>query len=129
MIPNRSGCRPQFASAKSEGFLDIALECAHSSGVDPNTLLRACRDFAQKDIGFALQIGVQAIIIMMTGSFYEEVTATEIAIAYQDVEKIARENGRREEFRAQLGREVVKRASLCKEDLREVVLKKLEVVG
>ena len=110
-----------FASAKSAGFLDIALECAHSSGANPDVLLRANRDFAQKDTDFSLQVGIQAIMALLTETFYEEVTKADVAIAYEDVEKIARENGKLEEFREQLGREMLKRS--CKPHLRQIVVR------
>jgi hypothetical protein len=40
--------------------------------------------YADKDFPFALVVGVLAIIRLMTGTFYEEVTATDIGIAYWD---------------------------------------------
>lgn len=110
-----------FASAKSEGFLDIALECAHSSSANPDTLLRACRDFAQKDIDFSVQVGIQAIIALLTETFYEEVTKADVARAYEDVEKIATEGSRIQEYREQLGREILRRS--CKPHLRQIVVR------
>jgi len=116
-----------FASAKEAGFLDIALECAQSSGANPDVLLRACRDFGKKDIDFAVQVGIQGIIKLITETFYEEVFPVDVVSAYQDVEKIAGEGGRLEEFREQLGREILKHS--CKPHLREVVVKRLGQQG
>lgn len=115
-----------FAAAKSEGYLDIALECAEHSSSDPNTLLRAVKEFSKKDSEFAVQIGIWAIIRLMTGSFYEEVTATDIAIAYQEVEKVAKESDRLEEFKAQLGREILKCPGQRYGHLRDVVVNRLK---
>ncbi len=112
-----------FASAKEAGFLDLALECAHSSGANPDVLLRACRDYGKKDINFAVQVGIQGIIKLITETFYEEVFPVDVVRAYQNVEKVAVEGGRLEEFREQLGREIMKKS--CKANLREVVVKRL----
>ncbi len=114
-----------FASAKSAGFLDIAVQCALSSSSDPSTLLRACRDYADKDFPFALVVGVLGIIRLMTGSFYDEVTATDIAYAYQQVERIAGDRGKVDDFKALLAREMMKQH--CDAHLREVVVKRLEM--
>lgn len=103
-----------FAAAKSAGFLDIALECAQASGANPDTLLRACRDFARKDVEFSLKVGIRGILKLLTETFYEEVMPFEIDVAYDDVERIAAECNRREQFKAQLGREVMRQARLCK---------------
>ena len=112
-----------FASAKEAGFLDVALKCACSSGANPDVLLRACRDYAKKDIDFAVQVGIQGIIKLITETFYEEVFPVDVVRAYQDVEKVAKEGGKLEEFREQLGREIMKNS--CKSHLREVVVKRL----
>jgi hypothetical protein len=117
-----------FASAKSEGYLDIALECAEHSSSDPNTLLRAVKEYGKKDSEFAVQVGIWAIIRLMTGSFYEEVTATEIARAYQDVEKVAQESGQVEGFKAQLGRQILKCSGQRYAHLRETVVNRLRNV-
>jgi hypothetical protein len=115
-----------FAAAKSAGFLDIALECAQASGANPDTLLRACRDFAGKDVEFSLEVGIQGILKLLTETFYEEVMPFEVAVAYDDVEKTAVECNRREQFKAQLGREVMRQARLCKPKLREALMRRLE---
>ena len=116
-----------FASAKSVGFLDIALECALSETSDPDTLFRACRDFADKDISFALTVGVMGIIRLLTGTFYDEVTAFDISYAYYQVEKIIKDRDKLDDFKAMLSREIMKRS--CKDDLREVIVKELGADG
>jgi len=112
-----------FASAKEAGFLDIALECAQGSGANPDVLLRACRDFAVKEPEFAVQVGIQGIIKLVSEIFYEEVYPFEVVQAYELVEGVATHSGRREEFKAQLGREILKQS--CIPHLREAVVRKL----
>jgi hypothetical protein len=50
-----------FAAAKEAGFLDLALEFAHTGRVDPRTLSRASRDLLKKDACFCLEVGRLAI--------------------------------------------------------------------
>lgn len=61
---------------------------------------------------------------MMTGTFYDEITATDIGVAYQQVEKIARDHGKLADFKALLVREMMKHH--CDAHLREIVVKRLE---
>jgi len=112
-----------FASAKEAGFLDLALECAHSSGANADVLLRACRDFAKKDPDFAVEVGIQGIIRLITEVFYEEVFPVDVIDAYQQVEKIAREAGKLDEFKAELGREIMRHS--CRGNLREVLVRRM----
>ncbi len=112
-----------FAAAKTAGYLNIALECALSEESDPNTLLRACRDFADKDFEFALNVGIQGIIRLLTGTFYDEVRPLDIEMAYYQVAKIAEEKGKAQDFKSLLGREIMKHQ--CKPNLREVIFNKL----
>ena len=115
-----------FAAAKSEGFLDIALECAEHTSSDPNTLIKAVRHYEKKNPDFAIQVGVWAIIRFMTGSFYEDVTPSTIAVAYQDVENVAKENHQIEVFKEHLGREILKHSKHCNPHLKAVVVYKLK---
>ncbi|MCF7958032.1 MAG: hypothetical protein K9M57_06230 [Phycisphaerae bacterium] len=114
-----------FASAKNAGFLDIAAQCARSDSADPNTLLRACRDFADKDFPFALVVGVQAIVKFMTMEFYDPITATDIIAACRQVENIAENHGKIDDFKAMLSSEIMKQD--CKPRLREIVVKRLGI--
>jgi hypothetical protein len=115
-----------FAAAKDAGFLDIALECAQRSGSHPDTLLRACRDFAGRNVEFSIQVGIQGILKLITETLYEEVMPYEVNVAYDTVEKIAVASNLLEPFQAQLGREVMKRSQLCKPRLREALVRKLQ---
>lgn len=113
-----------FASAKEAGFLDIALECAQRSGANPDVLFRACRDLAEKEPQFAVQVGIQGIIKLITETFYEEVFPVHVTQAYDDVEKVAKAAGKLEEFKAELGREIMRHS--CKPNLREAVVKRMQ---
>jgi hypothetical protein len=60
-----------FAAAKEAGFLDLALEFAHTGRTDPRTLSRASRDFLNKDARFCLEVGQLAIQRILEGYGYE----------------------------------------------------------
>ena len=60
----------------------------------------------------------------VSGNFYDEVTATDVAYAYQQVEKIAEEREKIADFKALLAKEMMKQPS--KDHLREVVVKRLK---
>ena len=60
-----------FATARTAGYLDIALDCAAEPEAEPATLIRAARDFAVKDPAFAAQVALQAIGHLRAGRGYE----------------------------------------------------------
>jgi hypothetical protein len=60
-----------FAAAKSAGFLDIALDCARFGTTEPATLIRAARDFVEREPHFSAQISLQAISDLLAGKGYE----------------------------------------------------------
>ncbi len=62
-----------FATAKTAGFLDIALDCAADASVEPATLIRAARDFTTKDPTFAANVALQAIAHLLAGRGYEAI--------------------------------------------------------
>ncbi len=70
-----------FAAAKTTGFLDIALECAQTREGDPNALLWATHDYAEKDPEFAVSVGTEAIVLFLTADFYEPISACPPAFA------------------------------------------------
>jgi hypothetical protein len=49
LIETRGDKGKWFAAAKDAGFLDIALDCAAMRNADPSTLVRAARDFCDKE--------------------------------------------------------------------------------
>jgi hypothetical protein len=62
-----------FATAKTAGFLDIALDCAADTAVEPATLIRAARDFTSKDPTFSSNVALQAIAHLLAGRGYEAI--------------------------------------------------------
>lgn len=60
-----------FAAAKTAGRLDIALDCAGAYDADPRTLIRAARDFGEKEPRFAANVALRAIAQLLAGRGYE----------------------------------------------------------
>lgn len=60
-----------FATAKTAGYFDIALDCAADHEVAPATLIRAARDFAQKDPAFAADVALHGIEHLVAGRGFE----------------------------------------------------------
>ncbi|MBI3567561.1 MAG: hypothetical protein HY084_05090 [Gemmatimonadetes bacterium] len=70
-----------FAAAKDAGFLDYAITLARLSPVDPKTLARAARDFAESESVFAIEAGLLAIEGFANGLGFE-VTGADVLMAY-----------------------------------------------
>jgi hypothetical protein len=60
-----------FATAKTARCLDIALACAADPEADPATLIRAARDFTNRDPAFAAEVALEAIRHLCAGRGYE----------------------------------------------------------
>jgi hypothetical protein len=60
-----------FAAAKTAGCFDIALDCAGAYDADPRTLIRAARDFAEKEPRFAANVALRAVSQLLAGRGYE----------------------------------------------------------
>ena len=94
LIETRGDKGKWFAAAKDAGFLDIALECAELSGVDPSTLVRAARDFCDKEPRFAAVVGLLAIRHLLAGGGYDPQVseaadaATHLLAAARQIESI-----------------------------------------
>ena len=71
LIVTRGAKGKWFAAAKTAKYLDIALDCAAQPDAAPATLIRAARDFAIKEPGFAAQVGLHAIAHLLAGRGYE----------------------------------------------------------
>lgn len=70
-----------FATAKSLGELNLALELAENSPVDPRTLARAARDFVRREPAFALGAALAALKWLTQGHGYE-ITVLDVRMAY-----------------------------------------------
>jgi len=82
LIERRGGKGKWFAAAKDAGYLDIALECARDILAEPSTLIRAGRDFVEKEPAFAAQVSLCAITHLLNGRGYEP-TERDILDAYK----------------------------------------------
>ncbi len=94
-----------FAAAKDAGLFDEAIRLANSSPCNPATLVRAARDFAEKEPAFALEAGIAAVRWLAAGYGYE-VTGLDVLDAYQRAMLPAERLGRAEEATTRL-REIV----------------------
>lgn len=81
-----------FASAKSMGLYDEAIELANSSPCDPRTLTRAARDMAASRPHFAVEAGVAALRWLVEGYGYE-ITGMDVRTAYDYTMKAAEHAG------------------------------------
>jgi hypothetical protein len=77
-----------FAAAKDAGCLDVALQCAGDYEAEPATLIRAARDFIDKDAEFAAHVALCAITNLLAGGGYEP-TALDMIRAYQHLANAA----------------------------------------
>ena len=103
LIKTRGDKGKWFAAAKDAGLLDIALECAELSGVDPSTLVRAARDFCDKEPRFAAVVGLLAIRHLLAGGGYDP-QVSEAADAATHLLAAARQIGAVDWARAELGK-------------------------
>ncbi len=81
LIQHHGNSGKWFAAARGAGFLDIALECAAASDVEPATLVRAARDLVRKEPRFAAQVALLAIDALLRGAGYEP-TVADIGAAF-----------------------------------------------
>lgn len=77
-----------FAAAKNAGLFDMAIELVAHSPTDPRTLIRAARDYCEKQPNFALKSGLAALRWISIGQGYE-ITAKDVLEAYMAVIKTA----------------------------------------
>jgi hypothetical protein len=81
-----------FAAAKDAGLFDLAIELVTKSPTDPRTLVRAARDYAEKQPNFAVSAGMAALYWMSRGYGYQ-ITATEVMEAYSAILKATHSAG------------------------------------
>ena len=95
-----------FAAAKDAGLFDVAIELVNKSPTDPRTLIRASRDFGEKQADFAVSAGMAALYWMARGYGYQ-MTASDVLEAYSSILNAASAKGASEaEIKAQI-REVI----------------------
>ena len=78
-----------FAAAKDAGLFDVAIELVNKSPTDPRTLIRACRDFTERQADFAMSAGMSALHWMARGYGYQ-ITTGDVFEAYTSVLNAAR---------------------------------------
>lgn len=93
LIEARGNKGKWFAAAKDAGFLRLALECAQTGDTEPKTLIRAARDFEERDAGFAVDVALCAVRVLLRGGGYEPSTA-DIGEAYDYLMAAAARQGR-----------------------------------
>lgn len=97
--PGREG--KWFAAAKNAGEYDLALELAHTSPVDPNTLLRAAGEHKESRPTFAMGVGMATLRWILAGHGYD-VTASHVLSAVSVIEETAVRLGQQEQALQQL---------------------------
>jgi hypothetical protein len=85
--------------------------------------------YADTNFPFALVVGVLGIVRLLTGTFYDDVTGLDVSCAYSQMEKVALDKGKLDDFRFLLHREIGRQYNLCKPGLRDPVLKRLGCIG
>jgi hypothetical protein len=78
-----------FVAAKDAGLFNLAIELVNKSPTDPRTLIRASRDFAEKQADFAVSAGMAALHWMARGYGYQ-ITTGDVFEAYTSVLNAAR---------------------------------------
>ena len=115
-----------FAAAKDAGFLDIALACARSGQADPATLLRATRDFADREPQFAVEVGIESIKALLSGTSYELPTGADVAAYYHAVMAVAGRHAMKEQAKAELSRVALGVGASGGGPLREALVRRLQ---
>lgn len=81
-----------FAAAKDAGLFDLAISLIQTSPTDPRTLIRAAREFAQRQPAFAMSCGLAALRWIDAGAGYE-ITAADVLDAHAALTDAAHANG------------------------------------
>lgn len=76
------------AAAKDSGPFGLAIELVNRSPTDPKTLIRAARDYADKQPAFALAAGMAGLRYLMKGYGYD-ITSVDVVDAYSAVMQAA----------------------------------------
>jgi hypothetical protein len=92
-----------FASAKSAGLHDEAIELANKTPCDPRTLTRAAKEAATEHPAFAVEAGMAALKWLCAGCGYE-ITSLDIWAAYRHTMEAATNAGILQETRGRIQR-------------------------
>lgn len=113
-----------FASARQMGYLDIAMDCALSSVVDPKTLIRAAKDTIESSPEFSMNIAIRAIDLMLQGHGYE-IRILDMHLAFGHALAAAKRINSVDQFKLVL-KELVARKYSCHKDLHDALVAQLE---
>jgi hypothetical protein len=105
-------------------WLEDLYEAARSGHAEPATLLRATRDFAEKDPRFAVEVGIESIKAFLSGMSYELPTGLDVAVHYEAVMAVACKHGITEQAKAELAKAVC--GPFGDRLLREALARKLQ---
>jgi hypothetical protein len=109
-----------FAAAKTAGYLDLATEFANDFGAEPATLIRAARDFAEKEPIFSANVALCAIRHLLYGRGYEP-TTLDILHAYDHLMTAAASMGQTDQARAAVEMLIARDASPGAEAMLEAL--------
>ncbi len=115
-----------FAAAKNLGFFDIALDCARAGQAKPATLVRATRDFADKEPEFAVEVGIESIKSLFSGASYEFPAVADVEAHYEVVMGVAAKHGLTARVKAKLSQVALRYGSPPNQFLREALVRKLQ---
>jgi len=115
-----------FAAAKTIGELDLALECTQSGDCDPGTLLRATRDFSEKNPGFALKVGIEAMMVYLTANFHDPIQPEDIKGVYVILMTEAVKSDGEQWVQTELSKRVLKNSNRVKKNLNETIMELLK---
>jgi len=85
-----------FATAKSIGLYDEAIDLANRSPCTPQTLVRAARDMRESNPAFAMRAGITALRWMLAGCGYD-LTGTDVLTALHFMMEAAARTGQQSE--------------------------------
>jgi len=81
-----------FAAAKDAGLFELAIELVKRSPTDPRTLIRAARDYLEKQPDFACSSGLMALHWLARGHGYD-ITGADVLEAYRVTRATAQQSG------------------------------------
>lgn len=114
-----------FAAAKTASCLDVALDCAADTWADPATLIRAARDFAEKDANFAAEVALCAIKNLLAGGGYEP-TNLDVIRAYRHLVEAADKCGRSEWAEEELDQVIARGTTADRQEFLRVLISERE---
>ena len=101
-------------------FFDIAIKCAAAQGADPSTLVRAARDFCDKEPKFAATVALLGLLSLLAGGGYD-VSVSEVDDAVKHLLSAARQMGSVEWALRELGKLAERQCAADREPFQHAV--------